>query len=94
MLTGNCEFLLFVDRAVRVHVYLERKNDRSYFFLRHTNDMTQNNKTYIDELSDITDSPGISDHQSEVCQYFKGRNVLITGASGFFGILLIEKLLR
>ncbi|KAL0121371.1 hypothetical protein PUN28_006710 [Cardiocondyla obscurior] len=41
------------------------------------------------DLSDAT-----NDHQSEIPQFFAGSNVIITGGSGFLGVLLIEKLLR
>lgn len=34
------------------------------------------------------------DSGSEIASFFKGKNVLITGATGFFGKVLIEKLLR
>ncbi|XP_032674186.1 fatty acyl-CoA reductase wat-like [Odontomachus brunneus] len=52
--------------------------------------MTLKNKDYIDDL--ISDP--MDDCHSEVLQYYAGRNILITGGSGFFGILLIERLLR
>lgn len=56
--------------------------------------MTQKSKAYIDELLDMSDPPDTSNCQSEVSPYYAGRNVLITGGSGFLGILLIERLLR
>ncbi|XP_014479565.1 PREDICTED: fatty acyl-CoA reductase 1-like [Dinoponera quadriceps] len=56
--------------------------------------MAQKSKAYVDDLLDMSDPPETNNCQSEVSQYYKGRNVLITGASGFFGILLIERLLR
>ncbi|XP_032674193.1 fatty acyl-CoA reductase wat-like [Odontomachus brunneus] len=57
--------------------------------------MIQKNKDYIDELLDMSDPRNTSNCSSEVIQYYTGRNVLITGGSGFFGILLlIERLLR
>lgn len=52
-------------------------------------------KNYIEEMLDMSDLPlDTSDYQSEIPQFFAGCNILITGASGFLGILLIEKLLR
>ncbi|EFN79576.1 Fatty acyl-CoA reductase 1 [Harpegnathos saltator] len=56
--------------------------------------MTQKSKAYIDELLDMSDPPDTSNCQSEVSQYYTGRNILVTGSTGFFGILLIERLLR
>lgn len=53
------------------------------------------NKNYIEEMLDMSDSPlDASHYQSEIPQFFAGCNILITGSSGFLGILLIEKLLR
>ena len=51
-------------------------------------------KTYIEEMLDMSDFPDTSNYKSEIPKFFAGCNVLITGASGFLGILLIEKLLR
>jgi alcohol-forming fatty acyl-CoA reductase len=31
---------------------------------------------------------------SKVCEFYSGKNVLITGATGFCGKVLVEKLLR
>lgn len=56
--------------------------------------MAQTSKAYIDDLLDMSDPLNTSDSQSNVSQYYKGRNVLVTGGSGFLGILLIERLLR
>jgi len=51
-------------------------------------------KNYIEEMLDMSDSLDTSHYQSEIPQFFAGCNILITGTSGFLGILLIEKLLR
>lgn len=50
-------------------------------------------KSYIEEMLNMSDFPD-THYQSEIPQFFAGCNVLITGASGFVGTLLIEKLLR
>ncbi|XP_014479570.1 PREDICTED: putative fatty acyl-CoA reductase CG5065 [Dinoponera quadriceps] len=55
--------------------------------------MILKNKTY-DDLLDISKPTDTSNCQSEISQYYRGRNILITGSSGFLGILLIERLLR
>ncbi|KAL6433313.1 hypothetical protein ACFW04_006475 [Cataglyphis niger] len=44
-------------------------------------------------MSDLS-TKDFSDYQSEIPQFFTGCKVFLTGASGFLGILLIEKLLR
>lgn len=31
---------------------------------------------------------------SKVCEFYSGKNVLVTGATGFCGKVLVEKLLR
>ncbi|XP_029158788.1 fatty acyl-CoA reductase wat-like [Nylanderia fulva] len=51
-------------------------------------------KTYIEEMLDMSDRSDTDNSKSEIPQFFAGSNVLITGASGFLGILLVEKLLR
>ena len=57
--------------------------------------MAHRNRNYIEEMLDMSDVPlDTGNHQSEISEFFAGCNVLITGASGFLGILLIEKLLR
>ncbi|XP_039308147.1 fatty acyl-CoA reductase 1-like [Solenopsis invicta] len=56
--------------------------------------MTQTNKDYLEDMLDMSDVPNINDCQSEIPQFFARSNILITGGSGFLGILLIEKLLR
>ncbi|XP_012221713.1 fatty acyl-CoA reductase wat-like [Linepithema humile] len=55
--------------------------------------MTHTSNTYIDDLLDMSD-PVVSSATSEIISSFEGCNILITGGSGFLGILLIEKLLR
>lgn len=56
--------------------------------------MTQR-KSYIEDMLNMdSDFPNATHYQSEIPQFFAGCNVLITGASGFLGTLLIEKLLR
>ncbi|XP_020283180.1 fatty acyl-CoA reductase wat-like [Pseudomyrmex gracilis] len=54
--------------------------------------MALTNSSYIDDLISTSESP--DDGKAEIPQFFAGSNVLITGGSGFFGMLLIEKLLR
>lgn len=56
--------------------------------------MVQKSKAYIDDLMGISDPPDTNNCQSEVSKYYAGRNILVTGGSGFLGILLIERLLR
>lgn len=56
--------------------------------------MAQKNKTYIEDMLDMSDPPDTSNCESEISRFFAGCNVLITGGSGFLGILLIEQLLR
>ncbi|KAM0733679.1 Fatty acyl-CoA reductase wat [Formica fusca] len=53
-------------------------------------------RNYVEDMLNMSDSPtkDASDYQSEIPQFFAGCKVLVTGASGFLGILLIEKLLR
>lgn len=58
-----------------------------------SSEMTRTNKDYLEDMLD-TSNFSEDDHQSEIPQFFAGCNVLITGGSGFLGILLIEKLLR
>lgn len=53
--------------------------------------MIRKNKDYFEDMLDF---PETNDYRSEIPQFFAGCNVLITGGSGFLGILLIEKLLR
>lgn len=50
-------------------------------------------KSYIEEMLNMSDCPN-THYQSEISPFFTGCNILITGASGFLGILLVEKLLR
>lgn len=59
-------------------------------------EMAQKSNAYIDDLVDMSDPVVLSanDCQSEIVQYFAGCNILITGGSGFLGMLLVEKLLR
>ncbi|XP_011688428.1 PREDICTED: fatty acyl-CoA reductase 1-like [Wasmannia auropunctata] len=56
--------------------------------------MTQRNKNYLEDMLDMSDVADTNEFQSEIPEFFAGSNVLITGGSGFLGILLIEKLLR
>ncbi|XP_072758532.1 fatty acyl-CoA reductase wat [Anoplolepis gracilipes] len=51
-------------------------------------------RTYVEEMLNMSDLPDTTPYQSEIPEFFAGCKVLITGASGFLGILLIEKLLR
>ncbi|XP_050453415.1 fatty acyl-CoA reductase wat-like [Cataglyphis hispanica] len=53
-------------------------------------------KNYIEEMLNMSDlsTKDSNDYQSEIPQFFAGCKVFVTGASGFLGILLIEKLLR
>ncbi|KAL6433332.1 hypothetical protein ACFW04_006476 [Cataglyphis niger] len=53
-------------------------------------------KNYVEEMLNMSDLPtkDSNDYQSEIPQFFAGCKIFLTGASGFLGILLIEKLLR
>jgi Male sterility protein len=42
-------------------------------------------------LLDVTQ---LSFEMSKICEFYRGKNVLITGATGFCGKVLVEKLLR
>lgn len=56
---------------------------------------TKSSSDYLTENTGLDDVEGIRPSKpSEVSDFFEGQNVLITGASGFVGKLLIEKLLR
>ncbi|XP_028048936.2 LOW QUALITY PROTEIN: fatty acyl-CoA reductase wat [Monomorium pharaonis] len=58
--------------------------------------MMRTSKDYLEDtldMSNVLDTDS-NNCQSEISQFFAGSNVLITGGSGFLGILLIEKLLR
>ncbi|KAH0951795.1 hypothetical protein HN011_007988 [Eciton burchellii] len=52
----------------------------------------QEDKVYFNDMSDMSNSPENS--EPEIPQSFAGCNILLTGGSGFLGILLVEKLLR
>ena len=52
-----------------------------------------NSKHYIDEMLNMNDTDE-NIGNSEVTEFYEKCNVLITGGSGFLGMLLIEKLLR
>jgi len=52
----------------------------------------QEDKVYFNDMSDMSNSPKNS--EPEIPQSFAGCNILLTGGSGFLGILLVEKLLR
>ncbi|XP_071576188.1 fatty acyl-CoA reductase wat-like [Temnothorax nylanderi] len=54
--------------------------------------MTRRNKDYLEDMLNMSDLT--NNCQNEIPEFFAGCNVLITGGSGFLGILLIEKLLR
>ncbi|XP_077270699.1 fatty acyl-CoA reductase wat-like isoform X3 [Temnothorax americanus] len=56
--------------------------------------MTRRNKDYLEDMLNMSDLQDTNDCQSEIPEFFAGCNVLITGGSGFLGLLLIEKLLR
>lgn len=58
--------------------------------------MSHNSNIYIEDLLDMSDPiiPSATSDTSEIVQYFAGCNILVTGGSGFLGMLLIEKLLR
>jgi len=57
--------------------------------------MRHKSNIYIDDLLDMSDpKETVSSVTSEIIQYFAGCNILITGGSGFLGMLLIEKILR
>jgi len=52
----------------------------------------QDDKVYFNDMSDMSEPPKSS--ETEIPQSFAGCNILLTGGSGFLGILLVEKLLR
>lgn len=54
----------------------------------------QGGAAYLNDMLNMSDPPEASDCKSEIPKFFAGCNILITGGSGFLGILLIEKLLR
>ncbi|EFN79578.1 Fatty acyl-CoA reductase 1 [Harpegnathos saltator] len=56
--------------------------------------MTQKNEACINDLLNMSDPSDTNNCQSEVSQCYTGCNILVTGGSGFLGILLIERLLR
>ena len=45
-------------------------------------------------LSTSVDSACLSEMSSEIAKFFVGKNVLVTGTTGFVGKVLVEKLLR
>lgn len=50
---------------------------------------------YFDERDYLLEERlSINFEDSEICNFYKGKNVLLTGASGFIGTILLEKLLR
>jgi len=52
----------------------------------------QDDKTCFNDMSDMSDPP--KSNEAEIPRFFAGCNILLTGGSGFLGILLMEKLLR
>ncbi|KAL6257521.1 hypothetical protein P5V15_011094 [Pogonomyrmex californicus] len=56
--------------------------------------MARKNKDYVEDMLDMSEHLDTSDYRNEIPEFYAGCNVLITGSSGFLGILLIEKLLR
>lgn len=56
---------------------------------------TMTSRSYMDDMLNMDDD--LEYHQSEfseISEFYKGLNILVTGGSGFLGRLLIEKLLR
>ena len=65
--------------------------------------MTQNNsQCYMEDMLNmsedkeelINEDSKVENRASEITNFFKDLNVLVTGGSGFLGKLLVEKLLR
>ncbi|KAF9794089.1 hypothetical protein SFRURICE_013554 [Spodoptera frugiperda] len=54
------------------------------------------NNTYCAQCNDSVDENmnNMSDNLTEVQKFYNGKNILITGATGFLGKILVEKLLR
>ncbi|XP_076164073.1 fatty acyl-CoA reductase wat [Ptiloglossa arizonensis] len=48
----------------------------------------------LNEIAHLPETPVLNNEKSEIAEFFAGTNVLVTGGTGFLGILLIEKLLR
>lgn len=48
----------------------------------------------LNEIAHLPETPVLNHEKSEIAEFFAGTNVLVTGGTGFLGILLIEKLLR
>lgn len=42
----------------------------------------------------LLDEADLKFDMSEICEFFAGKSVLVTGATGFCGKVLVEKLLR
>lgn len=49
---------------------------------------------FFNERDDLDDIPEELNGESEIQIVYNGAHILITGSSGFIGILLLEKLLR
>uniref|UniRef100_A0A8D8WY92 Fatty acyl-CoA reductase n=2 Tax=Cacopsylla melanoneura TaxID=428564 RepID=A0A8D8WY92_9HEMI len=49
---------------------------------------------YFDKRDHLVEPEIESDEDSEIQKFYKSKNVLMTGASGFIGTILLEKLLR
>lgn len=56
---------------------------------------TMTGEDYLNDMLDMSDPPeSTANYDAEISRFFAGCNILITGGSGFLGILLLEKLLR
>lgn len=51
---------------------------------------------YFDNRDDLEllTAKKVTQDDSPILEFYKGKNILITGGSGFFGKVLLEKLLR
>lgn len=79
---------LFSDYYTKVRIFIETN--------RYTIKMTsEGSNAYIDDISyQCDDAPNLNSEEGKITEWFAHTNVLITGATGFLGKLIVEKLLR